>query len=179
MTPANLSVMWSDISTALGNHLWQSTLFAGAAGLLALTLRKNQARARYWVWLAASVKFLIPFSLLVAIGNRLAWSHAPAGTNAGLLVAMEQVSQPFKQAAIVMPAISRAAAPTILQSVLHLLPALLTAMWLCGFAAVLLLWCLRWAADCGCHSGSSARARGTRNRSFASIESNCRPAGAA
>jgi bla regulator protein blaR1 len=144
MTPANLSVMWSDISTALGNHLWQSTLFAGAAGLLALTLRKNQARARYWVWLAASVKFLIPFSLLVAIGNRLAWSHAPAGTNAGLLVAMEQVSQPFKQAAIVMPAISRAAAPTILQSVLHLLPALLTAMWLCGFAAVLLLWCLRW-----------------------------------
>ena len=84
MTPANLSAMWSDIGPALGNHLWQSTLFAGAAGLLALTLRKNQARARYWVWLAASVKFLIPFSLLVAIGNRLAWSHATAGTNAGL-----------------------------------------------------------------------------------------------
>jgi bla regulator protein BlaR1 len=144
MTPANLSAMWSDIVPALGNHLWQSTLFAVAAGLLALTLRRTQARARYWVWLAASLKFLIPFSLLVEIGNRLSWSHASAGTNTGLFVAMEQVSQPFTQAAIVMPVVSRAAAPTILQSVLHLLPVFLTAMWLCGFAAVLLLWCLRW-----------------------------------
>ena len=73
MTPANLSAMWSDIAPALGNHVWQSTLFAVAAGLLALTLRRTQARARYWVWLAASVKFLIPFSLLVEIGNRLRW----------------------------------------------------------------------------------------------------------
>ena len=48
---------------AVGNHLWQSTLFAAAAGLLTLALRKNHARARYWLWLAASLKFLVPFSL--------------------------------------------------------------------------------------------------------------------
>ncbi|HEY4085460.1 MAG TPA: hypothetical protein VGM43_05955, partial [Bryobacteraceae bacterium] len=53
---------------AIANHLWQSTLFAVAAGLLTLTLRKNRAAVRYWVWLAASVKFLIPFSLLIRIG---------------------------------------------------------------------------------------------------------------
>ena len=41
----------------LANHLWQTTLFAGAAGLLTLLLRKNRACVRYWLWIAASVKF--------------------------------------------------------------------------------------------------------------------------
>jgi bla regulator protein blaR1 len=45
----------------LANHLWQSTLFATVAGLLTLALRKNRAQTRYCLWLAASVKFLIPF----------------------------------------------------------------------------------------------------------------------
>lgn len=144
MTPANWSALWSDIAPSLGNHLWQSTLFAVAVGLLALTLRKSQARARYWVWLAASLKFLIPFSLLIEIGNRLPWSHASAGMNTGVVVAMEQVSQPFSQAVKVMPAISPAAPATVLQSLLHLLPALLTAAWLGGFVVVLSIWCIRW-----------------------------------
>jgi len=59
MIPKYLSLMWAAIAPALGNHLWQSTLFAVAAGLLTLILRKNHARARYGLWLAASVKFLI------------------------------------------------------------------------------------------------------------------------
>jgi len=46
---------------SLANHLWQSTVFAAVAGLLALALRNNRAQVRYWLWLAASVKFLIPF----------------------------------------------------------------------------------------------------------------------
>ena len=50
------------------NHLWQSTGFAAVAVVLALALRANSARARYWLWLAASVKFLIPFSALAALG---------------------------------------------------------------------------------------------------------------
>ncbi|PYU53945.1 MAG: hypothetical protein DMG55_33135, partial [Acidobacteria bacterium] len=64
-----LSAMCMAIAPALGNHLWQSTLFAITVGLLTLILRKNQARARYWLWLAASVKFLIPFSVLVGMGS--------------------------------------------------------------------------------------------------------------
>jgi len=69
---------WDAVAPALGNHLWQSTLFAVAAAVLTLILRKNQARARYWLWMAASIKFLIPFSWLVAIGSRLAWLRSPA-----------------------------------------------------------------------------------------------------
>ncbi len=45
----------------LANHLWQTTSFAGAAGLLTLLLRENRACVRYGLWIVASVKFLIPF----------------------------------------------------------------------------------------------------------------------
>ena len=69
MTPKHLFAAWSFFAPALGNHVWQSTLFAITAGLLTLTLRKNRARVRYWLWLGASVKFLIPFSMLVALGK--------------------------------------------------------------------------------------------------------------
>jgi uncharacterized protein (TIGR03435 family) len=62
---------------ALANHLWQSTLFAVAAGGLTLLLRNNSARARYSLWLAASVKFLVPFGLLIAVGARIPWSVGP------------------------------------------------------------------------------------------------------
>jgi len=52
-------------------HLWQSTIFAIAVGLLTLLLRKHGARTRYWLWLAASLKFLMPFSWFVAIGSHI------------------------------------------------------------------------------------------------------------
>jgi len=43
------------------NHLWQSTVFAVAAGLLTLAFRKNRAQVRYWLWFSGSVKFFVPF----------------------------------------------------------------------------------------------------------------------
>jgi uncharacterized protein (TIGR03435 family) len=46
----------------LVNHLWQSTVVTVIAWLLVLALRGNQARTRYWVWMIASIKFLVPFS---------------------------------------------------------------------------------------------------------------------
>lgn len=137
MTPQYLSA----IAPALGDHLWQSTLFAVIAGLLTLILRKNHARARYWLWLAASVKFLVPFSLLVGVGNHLAWSHRPAGTTAGLYSVVEQVSQPFTQSPA--PTIFQSASSTAFLSLPHLRPALVAA-WICGFLVVLFVWCVRW-----------------------------------
>src|SRR5579871_4418759 len=55
----------------LANHLWQSTLCALVAWMLALLLRKNRAAVRYGIWLAASIKFLVPFSLLVSAGSHV------------------------------------------------------------------------------------------------------------
>ncbi len=133
-----LSKIWTGFAPGLGNHLWQSTLFAVAVWLLTLTLRKNQARMRYWLWLAASVKFLVPFSLLIELGSRLAWSRSVVVTQAGLTFAMEEVSQPFRQ-----PAMS-VAVPAAGLSHMHLLPAVFAAAWLGGFAAVLVVWWARW-----------------------------------
>ena len=62
------------IGTALANHLWQSTLFAILAATSTLALRRNQASLRHHLWLAASLKFLVPFSLLVI-------SSLPSGKN--------------------------------------------------------------------------------------------------
>ena len=45
------------------NHLWQSTVFAAAVGLLSSAFRRNGAHTRYWLWFVASCKFLIPFSI--------------------------------------------------------------------------------------------------------------------
>ena len=54
--------------TGLLNHLWQSTLFALAIALLIPTLRNNGAHVRYWLWWAASIKFLVPFAWLAQLG---------------------------------------------------------------------------------------------------------------
>ncbi len=129
-----LSSIWPAMAPALGNHLWQSTVFAVVAGLLTLILRKNHARARYWLWLAASVKFLVPFSLLIGMGSRLSWPHSPAGANAGFYFVMDEISQPFAQPA---PA-------TFFLNPMNLLPAILAAAWLCGFVVVLFVWLMRY-----------------------------------
>ena len=50
-------------------HLWQSSLFAGLAWALTVPLRRNGAHVRYWIWFGASLKFLIPFALLVRAGK--------------------------------------------------------------------------------------------------------------
>jgi bla regulator protein blaR1 len=136
------SEIWTNLAPALGDHLWQSTLCAAAAGLLTLLLRKNHARARYWLWMVASLKFLIPFSALIALGSRLSWLHSTAAAPSRIYFALEEVSQPFTQPAIT--ASSRVVPALPLSGLGHLLPTLLVAVWFCGFVAVLLAWCLRW-----------------------------------
>jgi bla regulator protein blaR1 len=126
MIPAPLS--------PFANHLWQSTVFAGAALLLMLMLKRNRAHIRYRLWLAASVKFLVPFSLLLTIGSQFEWRTAPA-VAPPLSSAIEQISQPFT------PQIhSVATAPTTWPW----LPALVALVWLCGSAAVIFRWRSRW-----------------------------------
>ena len=58
-----------------GDHLWQSTLFAAAAALVAVALRRYGASLRFWVWLAASLKFFIPVAALVALGGYGVWAE--------------------------------------------------------------------------------------------------------
>src|SRR6267378_2193906 len=62
--------------TPVVNHIIQSTLCVFAAWVLTLALRRNRASVRYWIWLAASVKFLVAFSLLVSVGAVIPWRIA-------------------------------------------------------------------------------------------------------
>lgn len=89
------------------DHLWQSTLFAFLIGGLTLVFRKNDARVRYWMWFAAAVKFLVPFSLLEGVGasllgpsvsSLLGLSATPALTPGSVPLAIAQFTQPFSAA---------------------------------------------------------------------------------
>lgn len=122
----------------LANHLWQSTLFAAVAGLLTLALRNNYARLRYWVWLAASLKFLIPLSMLVAMGGLIRWQTAPKIALSTLSVVMDEVSQPFTA-----PAVSSPLLLTAPPAASHL-PVVLLAIWACGFLGISCSWWIRW-----------------------------------
>jgi uncharacterized protein (TIGR03435 family) len=83
------------IIPALANHLWQSTVFAAVIAVLTFVFRGNQARVRYWLWLTASLKFLVPFALLIALGNQLPWRSVQQLVPSAVSTEMLQVSQPF------------------------------------------------------------------------------------
>jgi bla regulator protein BlaR1 len=120
------------------NHLWQSTLVAGVAGLIILALRSNQARVRHWVWLAASCKFLIPLSVLVALGDHIQWWAAPAITPSNLSAVTYEVTQPFTAPPVSSPLL--AAVPRAAIS----FPEVLWGVWACGFLGITCAWWVRW-----------------------------------
>ena len=132
MTPENLSA----IGTAMANHLWQSTLFALLAAVSTLALRKNQARIRHHIWLAASLKFLVPFALLVDIGSHLAKLNSSTETQPVFYFVLQTMSQPFGQ--------SWDSRGLLAASLLRWLPGMVAVLWLAGFVTVIGLWSVRW-----------------------------------
>jgi len=122
----------------IANHLWQSTLFAAIAGLLTLFLRNNRARSRHWVWLAASLKFLIPFSVLISLGGHIHWRTAPQITPSGISVVMDEVTRPFTAPAASPVPMSTALPPA------SIIPAFLYAIWAGGFLGISCSWWVRW-----------------------------------
>ncbi|HEY3455706.1 MAG TPA: M56 family metallopeptidase [Bryobacteraceae bacterium] len=116
----------------LANHLWQSSIFAIAVWLLTLALKKNRAALRYWLWLAASVKFIVPFSLLVNVGGLVRWRTTPIPPQIQSLSVIETVSQPFLRAGQFTNQGGAASTDS--------LGLVLLGIWVCGFAANLMFW---------------------------------------
>jgi bla regulator protein BlaR1 len=112
------------------SHLWQSTLFAAAAGLVALTLRNNRASTRFWVWFTASIKFLIPFAVLHALGEKIAWQPTPAIVRADFTFVIETLELPFFHS-LWSGILSTSVLPVF------------SAIWFSGCAAVLFVWSTR------------------------------------
>src|SRR5437588_10442749 len=84
------------MNPSLLNHLWQSTLFAAVAGVLTLALRRNHARIRYALWLAASLKFLVPFSIFVGLGLQVPPRTVPVIASPTVTSALEAVAEPIQ-----------------------------------------------------------------------------------
>jgi uncharacterized protein (TIGR03435 family) len=125
--------MITDSLAAIANHLWQSTLFACAAALLTLALRKNSARVRHWLWVAASLKFLVPFSFLIALGSQVHWSTVAVSPPPNFSIVVDEVSRPFTVSMVAVPLPTTEPAVNLLPLVTVLIVGLL---WAIGFVGI-------------------------------------------
>jgi uncharacterized protein (TIGR03435 family) len=134
-------------SAAIVNHLWQSTLVILVAWLLTLVLRRNGARTRYWVWMASSVKLLVPFSLLAAIGNWLRPASASPLESPHLASAMVKMAYPFLQDSQSERSLTAVFPPSasVAPSSYHVdVTEIVVILWLCGLLFLLLRWWRDW-----------------------------------
>lgn len=127
------------MTASLLNHLWQSTLFAACIATLVHVMRRNRAEVRHALWVAASVKFLLPFALLISLGQWLAPSPAPGPTSSvetstSIAVAVDQVAQPFAELLA-----DSAPVAQVSRAPIGWLPTTLVAVWAVGFALIGLL----------------------------------------
>jgi bla regulator protein BlaR1 len=134
-----MQLLAAQAGPAIANHLWQSTLFAAAVALFTLAFRHAQARIRFALWLAASIKFFVPFALLIAVGNRLATPRMASAVQTPFSIVITQIGRPFSR----MPMSAHAHTPATVTG-LQSLAGGLALLWLAGTATVLLLWAMRW-----------------------------------
>ena len=128
-------------TAAFVNHLWQCTIFAGAAWLVTLALHRNRAGVRHAVWLLASLKFLVPFAVLVSAGSRFGWRASQIAAQASITQIVETVSLPLSVPPIAMENVVSAAGVPAGGSAILLL---LLMLWLGGAAAMIVVWIVRW-----------------------------------
>lgn len=116
------------------NHLWQSSCFALLAGLLAWLLRNNSPKVRYWVWLAASLKFLVPFGLLVSVGSLVPRPvHQPVSLPTPVFSnSLVQIAEPLS------------INPQRPHTPLHWMPATIGIVWVLGLLAIALVRYRAW-----------------------------------
>lgn len=111
-------------------HLWQSTLFAAAAWALAWMFRHKDARTRYWILFAASLKFLVPCAALTALGRQFSMQTTYPAVGAML----GRIAEPL-------------AAPLVISSLpatLGSIAVLLAGVWALGCGVVLARWIVGW-----------------------------------
>jgi uncharacterized protein (TIGR03435 family) len=123
------------VTGALANHLWQSTLFVALVWLATLALRHNGARLRFWLWTAASIKFLVPVSMLVGLGEQFRWRDAPAVVQPAISFVIDDVLAPASAVGVTSATIPQAS---------MVWPSLLAAIWCLGAVVVLVSWRQQW-----------------------------------
>ncbi|HTM04613.1 MAG TPA: M56 family metallopeptidase [Vicinamibacterales bacterium] len=130
------------------DHVWQSTVFAAAVWLLTLLFRRHRAAIRHGLWMAASIKFIVPFATLIALGQSIGWTRAPLPAPQ-VRLAVDVAAQPFSPLPSAVSLATSASSATVDNPWLE--PAvergLLVAagcIWILGAFVLLLRWTLRW-----------------------------------
>ncbi|HEY4086018.1 MAG TPA: M56 family metallopeptidase [Bryobacteraceae bacterium] len=119
---------------ALFNHLWQSTIFAVVVAAVVALLQRQSPRLRYWLWLSASAKFLIPFSLIVSTG---ALVQLPKEAPALRPATVQQISTYFEPISVFPSTTAPAEKPATLNQAL-------IAIWILGALFLLVRWFQHW-----------------------------------
>lgn len=127
----------------IADHLWQATVFALLIFAATSALSRGPARFRHTLWLIASLKLLIPSTLLVLIAERagldLLWFMAQLHSFGGDAFPLQSISEPVST-------IANSYELTVLSTnaVKHdELYCALSLFWLIGSVALLLVWLTR------------------------------------
>jgi uncharacterized protein (TIGR03435 family) len=126
------------------NHLWQSMAVFAVAWLLAWVFRKNRARARYWLWMTASVKFLVPFLLLIAVGARMRSLVPAPAAGPAVATVMAEAAEPFTVTGSPDAPSATPAPQAVVHHYTDWTPLLLLAAWACGALVVLMRFAQGW-----------------------------------
>lgn len=131
------------------NHLWQGTFFFVIAVLASFSLRRGSARARYLLWLAASIKFAVPSALIIfalaaaGINPQSVLNSSPQSTKT--LQYITPVVSPLVVPSSYLPAKSEQAAGTSTKESSGLNPSQALGLaacfvWLLGTASLFWIW---------------------------------------
>lgn len=129
--------------TALANHLWQSTMVLVVIWALARALRHHRAAARHALWLAATVKFLLPFDALFGFGRQFGFG-VPGITSTPLARAVEIASDPFSHSALTVAAAIVTAPGADVPTTVFPTGTVLFVAWAIGFSVAAAAWLRNW-----------------------------------
>src|SRR6185312_5920859 len=125
----------------LVNHLWQSTLVAAVGWFACRTMLKfNSPAVRFVVWMAVTVKFLVPFAVFVDAGHRL--YNGPVLTPAR----SQQIFAVIRAASTGLAAtpVQSAHAPLAATGWTGIASLLSIALWALGASVVFIRWIASW-----------------------------------
>ena len=123
------------------NHLWQSTLAGLVVWLACATwLKTHRPRLRFAVWMVASVKFLVPFAVLVSAGRLVAIPALLPPSQSQQVFDVLTSSAPLVAVTPFTPS-SAPQAPTDWE---RWLVAFLLVVWACGAVFVATRWLAQW-----------------------------------